>query len=115
MRHSYRKRVFLNPVSTLLPSYIMAMVEDSDEGEYKLGSNVITIADCHRHVEFEFFLGTAMHRRRSLRKIDLLIHVLTRFREALAKESKLIDEHEATGEVGIAAKRIKKYSPHKTP
>ena len=73
----------------------MAFVETSDGGEYKLGSNVIRIADCHRYVEFEFFLGTAKHRRRNLAKINLLIDVLTKFKEALEKESNLIDEYES--------------------
>lgn len=83
---TYRKRTFLNPASTDLTSYIHATVESSGEGNYRHGSNILTIADCKRAIRFEFFLGTALHRRLSLKKIDLLINVLTAFRDALAKE-----------------------------
>jgi len=53
---------------------------------------MLTIADCRRRVQLEFFLGTKQARRRSLRKIDLLINVLTKFRDALAKEIALIEK-----------------------
>ncbi len=69
----------------------MAVVEDSDSGEYKLGTNTLTIADCKRVVEFEFFLGTARHRRQGMAKLDLLISVLVAFRKALRKEIRLIE------------------------
>jgi len=42
----------------------------------------------------EFFLGNARYRRLSLRKINLLIDVLTQFREALAKEIAAIEKGE---------------------
>jgi hypothetical protein len=53
---------------------------------------MLTIADCRRRVQIEFFLGTKRERRRSLAKINLLINILTRFRDALAKEIALIDK-----------------------
>lgn len=90
---TYRKRLFLNPISTLFASYIMAVVEDSEGGGYKLGSNMVTIADCKNVVEFEFFLGTPRSRRQSLRKINLLIDILTAFKRALERQIKLIDEY----------------------
>jgi hypothetical protein len=89
---TYRRRSFLNPASTGKTSYIVAVVETSHGGEYKLGTNMLTIADCRRQIEFEFFLGTARHRRQSLAKINLLIDILTAFRNALTKEVKLIEK-----------------------
>jgi hypothetical protein len=90
-RFSFRKRVFLNPISTGQTSYILAEVESSRSGEYKWGHCMLTIADCRRRIQLEFFLGTRQARRISLRKIDLLISVLTKFREALAKEIALLE------------------------
>jgi hypothetical protein len=55
---------------------------------------MITIADCRRRIQLEFFLGTKHARRLSLRKIDLLIDVLTRFRDGLIKEIELIEQFE---------------------
>jgi hypothetical protein len=91
MRFTFRKRTFLNPISTLSTSYIHAHVEDSQNGAVKHGGNMLVIADCHRVVEFEFYLGTRMHRRLSLAKLNHLIDTLTAFRDALAKESELIE------------------------
>ena len=88
----YRKRTFLDPVSTNHTSYIHAHVESTREGEYKFGDNMLYIADCHRQIELEFFLGTKHARKLSLRKINLLIAILMRFRDALAKEIELIEK-----------------------
>ena len=92
VKFSYRKRSFLNPTSTGHTSYILAEVESSQNGEYPWGSNMLTIADCKRIIRLEFFLGRKQERRRSLKKLNLLIDVLTRFREVLIKESELIDK-----------------------
>ena len=51
---------------------------------------MVTLADCRRRMQLEFFLGTARSRRQSVAKINLLIDVLTRFRDALTNESELI-------------------------
>jgi len=58
---------------------------------------MLTIADCRRRIQLEFFLGTKQARRRSLRKINLLIDVLTRFRDALIRERDLIEKGEGRG------------------
>ena len=92
MRFTFRKRAFLNPVSTLATSYIHAHVEDSLQGTVKHGSNMLTVADCHRAIDLEFYLGTKPHRRHSIAKINLLIDILTAFRDALIKESELIEK-----------------------
>jgi len=65
-------------------------VESSRNGEYKFGHYMLTLADCRRSVEFEFFLGNARARRQSLAKVDLLLRVLKSFREALFREAGLI-------------------------
>ncbi len=89
---SFRKRSFLNPVSTDQPSYIHAVVESSRDGEHPWGTNMLTIADCRRVVQLEFFLGSRRERRASLAKIDLLIRILTSFRAALANEIAAIEK-----------------------
>jgi hypothetical protein len=96
---SLRKRVFLNPVSTGHTSYILAEVESSRDGEYKWGHYMLTIADCRRRIQLEFFLGTKTARRISLKKINLLIDVLTWFRDALIKECDLIEKGESRGPI----------------
>ncbi len=89
--YSFRKRAFLNPVSTNQTSHILAHVESSRDGEYKHGTNLIFIADCKQVIRLEFFIGSKRYRRISLAKINLLIEVLTSFRDALAKEIALIE------------------------
>ena len=88
---------FLNPISTGHTSYILAEVESSDSGDYKWGHYMLTLADCRRLIQLEFFLGTKQARRISLKKINLLIDVLTRFRDALAKEIALIEKADSRG------------------
>ena len=92
---SLRKRVFLNRVSTGTTSFIFAEVESSRGGEYKWGHYMLTLADCRRRIQLEFFIGTLRARRESLRKIDLLIKRLEEFRTALQKEVGLIEQYEA--------------------
>lgn len=90
--YSYRKRAFLNPVSTNHTSYILAHVESSRGGENKFGSNLIFLADCERRITLEFFIGNERDREISLKKINLLIDTLTRFRDALTQEIALIEK-----------------------
>lgn len=93
-RFSYRRRTFLAPASTGFTSYVLAEVESSDGGEYRCGHYMLTLADCRRRIDLEFCLSTALKRRQSLAKIDLLVEVLSMFRAALAAEAKLIAERE---------------------
>ena len=79
-RFGYRKRVFLASISTGHTSYILTEVESSRGGEYKWGHCMLTMADCRRRIQLEFFLGTLRARRESLRKIDLLMNQLVQFR-----------------------------------
>lgn len=91
----YRKRVFLASISTGHTSYILTEAESSRGGEYKWGHYMVTMADCRRRIQLEFFLGTVRARRESLRKIDLLIKHLEQFRTALRTEAGLIHQYEA--------------------
>jgi hypothetical protein len=92
MVFAFRKRVFLNPISTGYTSFILAEAESSHDGEYQLGHYMLTIADCYRRIELHFSLCSRRDRRRSLAKIDLLIATLTRFRDALKREADLIEK-----------------------
>jgi hypothetical protein len=94
---TFRRRVFLSPASTGYTSYVLAEVESSQGGEYRFGHYMLSLADCRRRVELEFFLGTAVARRQSLAKIDLLLNVLTAFRSALETEMQLISEFKKGG------------------
>ena len=104
----FRKRVFLASVSSGTTSYILAEVESSRGGEYKWGHCMLTIADCRRRVQLEFFLGNLRARRESLRKLDLLLKVLGSFRNALLAEAQAITEYER------ATKSTKRVKPQKS-
>lgn len=106
---TYRKRVFLSPLSTGYTSYVFAECESSDGGEYKLGNYVLMLADCSRRIELDFFLGTTRTRRQSLAKLDLLVEVLNGFRAALGTEAQLITDYEREGKRTPANKmKVKK-------
>ena len=68
-------------------AYILAQVESSVGGTERNITNIITIADCKRVIELEFYLGTASDRRESLVAMDLLMKVLGEFRRALWAEA----------------------------
>jgi hypothetical protein len=91
---SHRKRVFLASISTGHTSYILTEAESSRQGEYKWGTYMVTLADCRRRIQLEFFLGTSRARCESLRKIDLLIKHLEQFRTTLRAEAGLIEQYE---------------------
>jgi hypothetical protein len=103
----YRKRTFLASVSTGHTSYILTEVESSRGGEYKWGTCMVTIADCRRRIQLEFFLGTLRARRESLRKLDLLLNVLSSFRKVLLAEAQLINEYERAERRGKTANKPK--------
>jgi hypothetical protein len=111
-RFSYRRRTFLAPASTGFTSYVLAEVESSCGGEYRCGHYMLTLADCRRRIDLEFCLSTALLRRQSLAKIDLLLEVLSAFRAALAAEAQLIAERErGKRSRGMGKGRAKKAAP----
>jgi hypothetical protein len=89
---TYRKRVFLNPISVSAPSFIQAIADSSDEGTYLLGNYVLIIADCDRRIMLEFCLANAAQRKMSLAKIDRLLKVVNEFRDAVYAEAELIQK-----------------------
>ena len=95
--YAFAKRVFLNPASTLLTSYLQAHVETGHDGPDKFGDNIILIADCRNVIKIEFFLGNRRARRRSLAKINLLINILVNFRNALKQQIALIEKGNTRG------------------
>jgi len=102
--YTYRKRVFLSPVSTGYTSYVFAEVESSGGGKYNCGHYMLSLGDCRRRIELEFFLGTARARRQSLAKLDLLLQVLNAFRTAVLSEAQLISQYEKEGKRARAEK-----------
>jgi hypothetical protein len=69
---------------------------------------MVTIADCRRRIQLEFFLGTVRARRESLRKLDLLLNVLSSFRKVLLAEAQLISEYERAEKRAKPRSKIKK-------
>jgi hypothetical protein len=68
------------------------MVESSHEGEFEACHCSLAIADCRRQIDLEFSLYTSRERRQSIAKADLLIRILTEFRDSLEAEAKLIEK-----------------------
>jgi hypothetical protein len=91
---AYRKRVFLNPISDSIPSFIQAVADSSDEGTYVLGNYTVIIGDCRRNVMLEFALSNAHLRTISLKKIDRLFKVISEFRDAVYAEAEAINKLE---------------------
>ena len=89
---AYRKRAFLNPISTGQPSFVFAVAESSEGGKKAHGNYVLTLADCKRMVELEFPLTSPRMRKQSLQKLDLLAEIVKRFRDAIRNEAQLIDQ-----------------------
>jgi len=94
---TFRKRFFLNPPSTSHTSYIYCEAESSRDGEDAYGNYLIALADCRHIIRLEFLLSTRQYRRFSLRKINLLIDTLTKFRSALEREIALIEKAKHRG------------------
>jgi hypothetical protein len=88
---AYRKRAFLNPITTGKPSFVFAVAESSEGGKKAYGNYVLTVADCKRMIELEFSLASPRVRKQSLAKIDLLAEVITRFRDTVHAEADRID------------------------
>jgi len=58
-----------------------------------MGRKPLILADCYKRIQLEFPLGNRVKRRRSLAKINLLIKILTAFRDALNRKAQLIEKH----------------------
>ena len=102
----YLKRTFLRPPSSRHGAYILAQVESSVGGTERNITNVITIADCKRVIELEFYLGTASDRRASLATMDLLMKVLGGFRRGLRAEAALLQKADQELQKGLKKKKV---------
>ncbi len=89
-RHDLLKRHFLNSLPMGHDSYVSVAFDSCENGAYPWGTNMVTIADRHRVINLEFFMGTPAAREASLRKIDGLIDTLTAAKAALYKQNELI-------------------------
>lgn len=89
---AYRKRAFLNPVSTGQPSFVFAVADSSNGGKEVTGNYLLTVADCRRMVELEFPLTSRRLRKQSLAKIDLLAEIINQFKDAIHTEAELIEQ-----------------------
>jgi hypothetical protein len=96
--YSYLRRQFLNeaPNELIHTSYVLAIVENSFEGEYH-STATLYVADCKRVIKLEFYLGRAEARTASIGKINLLLEVLAGFRDAMINEASLIAKSEKNG------------------
>src|SRR5215204_5203929 len=87
---AYCERVFLHPPTTGKNSYICVIAESSEGGANEAGDYVLILADCHHAIELEFSLVSPKERGESLAKIDILVEVVSRIREALRTEAKVV-------------------------
>lgn len=90
-RFRYYKRRFLAHAASNTSSYIIAEVEASEAGTYRLGTNMLTIADCNKQIELEFSLESSRARRRSLAQAELLADFINDFRDKLREEAQQIE------------------------
>lgn len=96
--YKYIRREFLNnePDELVHTSYVMGFVVNSHRGK-ALADAMLHIADCRRVVVLNFFLSRPEARAQSLKKIDLLLEVLTQFKKALLREARAIEKAETEG------------------
>ena len=96
--YKYIRREFLNnePDELVHTSYVMGFVVNSHRGK-ALADAMLHIADCRRVVVLNFFLSRPEARVQSLKKIDLLLEVLTQFKKALLREARAIEKAETEG------------------
>ncbi len=103
MAYRLRVRKFLNRIGHHSGAYILAEVQDStrhreDELGWPYPDINLTLADCGRVVSFAFDVDTAAGRSNSLRKIDILIDTLVRFRVAVEEEAELAAGRRRSGQ-----------------
>jgi hypothetical protein len=91
-----RKRIFLNR-DLDMRAFAIGIVEDmretpdNDDNDYS-GWIELVLADCYRHVSFDFNLNTKENRANSLYKIRRIAQIVNAVRDAIEAEVKSIDE-----------------------
>jgi hypothetical protein len=96
-KYHVRKRMFLNR-DLDMRAFAIGIVEDTrdtpndNEDDWKDGWIELVLADCYRHVSFDFDLRTKENRSNSLYKIRRMAAIVNAVREAIEAEAKSIDE-----------------------
>ena len=102
-RYHIRKRFWLNRDKAWY-GFMAVEVEDNaprlekaiekEERTWHQGPS-FALADCGRKVELDFSLAKDVDRRRSIRKINLIVDALIEFRDALLVEAEVAEEMQA--------------------
>ncbi len=96
-KYYVRKRIFLNR-DLDMRAFAIGIVEDTREisNENEDGGNSgwieLVLADCYRHVSFDFNLNSKEGRANSLYKIRRIAEIVNAVRDAIEAEAKSIDE-----------------------
>ena len=96
-KYHVRKRMFLNR-DLDMRAFAIGIVEDTrhipndNENGWQYGTIQLNLADCYRHVSFDFSMDTKESRLDSLYKIRRIAEIVYAVRDALEIEAKSIDE-----------------------
>ncbi len=96
-KYHVRKRMFLNR-DLDMRAFAIGIVEDTrdipndNENAWQYGTIQLNLADCYRHVSFDFSMDTKESRLDSLYKIRRIAAIVNAVREAIEVEAKSIDE-----------------------
>lgn len=95
-KYHVRKRIFLNR-DLDMRAFVIGIVEDTreipDENEsgWQYGTIQLNLADCYRHVEFDFNMDSKTSRANSLYKIRRIAEIVNNVRDAIEIEVKSIN------------------------
>ena len=89
---AYRKRAFLDPISTGDPSFVFAVADSSDGGTKADGNYVLTLSDFEHIIELDFPLTSPRLLRQSVRRANLLAEIVNRFKDTIHAEAELIKQ-----------------------
>ena len=96
-KYHVRKRMFLNR-DLDMRAFAIGIVEDTreipteDENGWNSAWIELVLADCYRHVSFDFNLNTKENRANSLYKIRRIAAIVNAVRDAIEAEANSIDE-----------------------
>ncbi len=96
-KYHVRRRMFLNR-DLDMRAFAIGIVEDTreipneNEDDWNSAWIELVLADCYRHVSFDFNLNTKEGRANSLYKIRRIAAIVNAVREAIEAEAKSIDE-----------------------
>ncbi len=96
-KYHVRKRIFLNR-DLDMRAFVIGIVEDTrdipndNENGWQYGTIQLNLADCYRHVSFDFSMDTKESRLDSLYKIRRIAAIVNAVRGAIEVEVKSIDE-----------------------